>query len=391
MTHWPVIDPQSGFAGPQEIPSESLGSGAAGSSISVERLTGGKRDGVDRVRVNNGRLSFDVLPTRGLGVHRAMLRRDVGDDLPIGWQAPVRGPVHPNFVPVAEPSGIGWLDGFDELFVRCGLNSNGAPDFDEHGRLTHGLHGKIANTPAHEAQAFFDEREKRIGVTGSVDESRLFFSKLRLSTEISAAIGEPGFRVRDTVTNLSAEPGSMQLLYHVNFGAPLCVPGARVAAPVKKLAPRGDVAAADLPTWDQCGPETPGSAESVFFMQLHSEPETDLTSVALIAPGGDLGVRLTFSTAQLPWFIVWKNRQAAEDGYVTGLEPAVNLPNPHSFERAKGRVAELAPQESRSFEVHLEVLDGTARVTAALAEIDAIQDGQVPDIRNEPNPDWSAP
>ena len=49
----------------------------------------------------------------------------------LGWKSPVHGPVHPNFVPLNEPSGLGWLDGFDELFVRCGLESNGAPDFDD--------------------------------------------------------------------------------------------------------------------------------------------------------------------------------------------------------------------------------------------------------------------
>ena len=44
-------------------------------------------------------------------------------------------PVHPAFVPIAEPSGVGWLSGFDELMCRCGLESNGAPDFDERGQL----------------------------------------------------------------------------------------------------------------------------------------------------------------------------------------------------------------------------------------------------------------
>ena len=47
-------------------------------------------------------------------------------------KSPVRGPVHPSFVPLFDPSGLGWLEGFDELLCRCGLESNGAPDFDEH-------------------------------------------------------------------------------------------------------------------------------------------------------------------------------------------------------------------------------------------------------------------
>ena len=38
---------------------------------------------------------------------------------------------------MGEPSGLGWLDGFDELLVRCGLESNGAPEFDADGRVVY--------------------------------------------------------------------------------------------------------------------------------------------------------------------------------------------------------------------------------------------------------------
>ena len=47
------------------------------------------------------------------------------------------------WVPLTEPSGLGWLSGFDELMVRCGLESNGAPDFDDSGQMLPG--GEDAN------------------------------------------------------------------------------------------------------------------------------------------------------------------------------------------------------------------------------------------------------
>ena len=53
----------------------------------------------------------------------------------IGWKSPIAGPVHPSLVSLGEPSGLGWLDGFDEFIVRCGLESNGAPDFDANHKL----------------------------------------------------------------------------------------------------------------------------------------------------------------------------------------------------------------------------------------------------------------
>jgi hypothetical protein len=45
------------------------------------------------------------------------------------------------------PPVSGWLEGFDELLVRCGLQSNGAPQFTPQGQLQYPLHGRIANLP----------------------------------------------------------------------------------------------------------------------------------------------------------------------------------------------------------------------------------------------------
>ena len=89
-------------------------------SISKRTLRGGLRDGVDLIEVHNGALSFKVVPTRGMGIWKGNYR-----GLALGWDAPVRGPVHPKFVHQEERGGIGWLQGFDEWIVRCGLDSNG--------------------------------------------------------------------------------------------------------------------------------------------------------------------------------------------------------------------------------------------------------------------------
>jgi hypothetical protein len=87
---------------------------ASGYSIIKRRLRAGVSDGVDVIEVNNGRFRFVVIPTRGMGLWRASL-----DDLNLGWRSPVTGPVHPGFVHLWEPSGLGWLNGFDELLCRC--------------------------------------------------------------------------------------------------------------------------------------------------------------------------------------------------------------------------------------------------------------------------------
>jgi len=369
---------------------EVVGGPAEGYAIAKTTLRGGLREGVDVIRVDNGAMLIDVLPTRGMGIWKAWVRDETRDDpIEIGWQPPLQGPVHPNFVPLMEPSGLGWLDGFDELLVRCGLESNGAPDFNENGQLVYPLHGRIANKPAHRTGVEVDSETGKICVTGEVDETRLFFNKMQLATTISTNVGQTGFRVVDEVTNISAQPGELQLLYHINFGAPLSVPGSKLVVPVARLAPRDPVAVENLDEWDLCGPESTELGEAVFFFELAAD-DNGRTKVLLKNPAGDLGVSLSLNKSQLPRFIVWKNRQAAADGYVTGLEPAINFPNARSFEKEKGRVAELAPGESRTFEIAVEVHVGGDAVAQVEAEIGAIQEATEPEYLAEPDPEWSA-
>ncbi len=87
-------------------------------------------------------------------------------ELQLGWRSPVHGPVHPALVNLADEGGLGWLRGFDELLCRCGLESNGAPEYHANGTLRYGLHGRIANTPAHKVQVTVDGDTGEIAVVG---------------------------------------------------------------------------------------------------------------------------------------------------------------------------------------------------------------------------------
>ena len=357
---------------------------AAGYSVTKRTLRGGLRDGVDVVEVDNGAFRFVVVPTRGMGIWNALQ-----GDVRLGWKSPVKGPVHPAFVHQDEAAGIGWLDGFDELLVRCGLESNGAPEFAANGSLRYPLHGKIANVPAHKVEVAIDGDSGEISLTGVVDEARLFGNKLRMTSTFTTRVGQPGVKVTDTVANVSAQPSELELLYHVNFGVPLLNPGSKVVLPVRKMAPRDAAAVTNLAEWDTYGPETPGSAEAVFFFELTSD-RGGWTRALLHNAAGDRGVSLVFNKEQLPCFALWKNRQAAADGYVTGLEPAVNFPNRKSFEKEKGRVAVLAPGESRTFEVSIEVHADASGVAAAKRAVAELQKAATPQILSQPDPEWSA-
>ena len=251
------------------------------------------------------------------------------------------------------------------------------------------MHGKIANTPAHRVEIAIDGDSGEIAVTGVVDEARLFGNKLRMTTTIRTKAGQPGMTISDTIANISAEPGELELLYHINFGVPLLAPGARVMLPVKKAAPRDAVAAANVPDWNIYGPESPGLGEACFFFDLLADA-AGRTQALLRNPAGDQGVSVKFNKNQLPCFTLWKNRQAAADGYVTGLEPGINFPNRRSFEKQQGRVIVLDGGESRTFELTIEAHGDAAEVSAAEKAVAAIQGKVTPEICSQPEPHWSA-
>jgi galactose mutarotase-like enzyme len=354
-----------------------------GGTIKRTTLRGGVREGVDTIEIDNGALRFTVLPTRGMGLWKAWL-----GDVEIGWQSPIKGPVHPSFVPLSDPGGLGWLEGFDELMCRCGLVSNGAPDFSPDGVCRYPLHGRIANKPAHSVEVTADDDNQEISVTGVVDETRFLFEKLRLSATYKTTAGRHGLSIVDEVTNLSGNPAEMQLVYHVNFGPPVLDPGAKVVAPVKAMVPRDGRAAEGVGTWETYPNEQPGFAEQVYFFRMAAGADGQ-TQVLLKNAHATQGVRLRYSTRELPCFTLWKNTPMAADGYVTGLEPGTNFPNPRSFEGQQGRVVRLKPGETVRFVLDLDVLADAAAVSAAEKTIAEIQGGTKPEIFKTPQPGWT--
>lgn len=355
--------------------------------ISKRRLRGGVRDGIDLLCVNNGTFSLNLLPTRGMGIWDGHYR-----GTRIGWQSPVRGPVHPAYVFAAERGGQGWLNGFDECICRCGLASNGPPcedhwtDSDGRSRdaaLT--LHGRIANLPASRVTVSVDPSTGAITVEGVVEECGLFDARLRLTTRLSSVVGANAWTLVDEVLNIGGHEATSQLLYHCNFGAPFLNAGARLRLPVKRVVPRDAATATAKAPWDVYSPPRPGSNESCYFI----EPLPDSRGwVPALLRDADarLGVEIGFDAQRLPCFTVWKHCAAEADGYVTGLEPATNYPNPRPFERTQGRVRRLAPGDAYRATLSLTVWDNPADVVAAEQRIDALQASQKPEIHSRPIP-----
>ena len=351
----------------------------------LRQCRGGRSDGVHVATLENGAMSIDVLPTRGMGIWR--VRR--GDNT-LGWQAPLPGPVNPAFVPLTEPSGLGWLDGFNELLCRCGLESNGPPEFDDAGRLLRPLHGRIANTPAHRVELVVDEGAGLLALRGVVDESRFHFQSLRLTTSITTAMGSNEFSWSDEVENVGGHDATLQMLYHFNIGQPLLRPGARISAPIGTVAPLTQVAAKEgVETWNIMPPPRPGSAEQVYVLDLAANDAGD-TSVLVSGLTNDEGVGLRFNKRTLPCFTVWRNTPAESDGYVLGIEPGTNYPNPRTFEQQHGRVVTLKPGEKWRASVTATWYADAGSIAEEVKTIAALQGSRQPEMSSQPRADWSA-
>ena len=347
--------------GPQDAPDVPSQDWA----VRLRTLHGGRREGVQLLELNNGSLSLQIVPTRGMGIWKGNCR-----GVPLGWNAPILGPVHPQFVHLSDRNGLGWLTGFDEWLCRCGLVSNGPPGNDRGTPLT--LHGRITNSPAHQLDVG-TAADGSIFARGIVEEGGLFLGRLRLTSTISTKVASQEFLVHDRVENLSAQPAEMQLLYHWNCGEPLLEEGSRVYVPFREMAPHTPHAAKALDHWSVYGPPTPGFPEEVFdFVPLH---DGGWTQVLLTNSSQSLGLVLAWNTDELPYFVVWKNTGAREDGYVTGLEPSTNFPYFKGHERHHGRVIQLAPGGVWQATLRIRICLSAAEVSAAAATISRLQGG----------------
>jgi len=102
-------DSTEGF---QDIHLNAEPGSASNWSVKSYTLRGGLQEGVQVVEVNNGKLCYAILPTRGMGIWKGQC-----GDISLGWDSPVKDPVNPAFINLQDRGGLGWLKGFNEWFV----------------------------------------------------------------------------------------------------------------------------------------------------------------------------------------------------------------------------------------------------------------------------------
>jgi hypothetical protein len=293
----------------------------------------------------------------------------------LGWDSPVKEVVHPSHIDLESRGGLGWLEGFNEWMVRCGLEFAGHPGTDQFlnntgdpSTLDLTLHGKIQNIPASSYEVLVDpEPPHRIRIRGTVYESFFYGPKLKLVTEVSTVPGSDTFRISDLITNEGSSPQEFQLIYHGNYGSSILEEGATVYAPSGTITPMNEIAARSLNSWQTYLGPTKGFTEQVYLLEPLGDGNSSAMAL-LVNQDADLGTSVRWNVSELPYLTIWKNTASEEDGYVTGIEPATGYPFNRRIERKYGRVPKLAAGESRSFTLDFGIHIGNDQVGELINE-----------------------
>jgi len=147
---------------------------------------------VETVTLRSGRLSVDVLPSRGLDLGGASF-----DGRRFSWESPI------GHVPWQGSFGRSFGGG---LVVTCGLGNVGAPS---EGQPQHGWYTSL---PAGDVRV---ERDgDRVVARARVVEATTPWDVMELEREI---VVDGGVRITDVTRNLGPEPAPAPVLYHCNL------------------------------------------------------------------------------------------------------------------------------------------------------------------------------
>ncbi|HEY6762396.1 MAG TPA: DUF4432 family protein [Baekduia sp.] len=305
---------------------------SAVSSVVAEGPAAGCR-AID-LRVLNG-VDLRVLPDRGLDLGAAWYR-----GVPLAWVSALG---ERRALAAAELEGTGWRAGFGGgLGTTCGLANVGAPSEG------HGLHGSCSHQPARDVAV--ERAADALVVRGVVRDG-----DLELRRMIVTRIGAGEVRVEDVVRNRGGDVVPAPILYHVNLGAPLWSPPARLRVGTSGRTdpvPRDDDAALHLAGWDRAPGVVPGAVERVYEHGVSPAPDGWAQAVVR-NPALHLTLTLRWDAATLPRLHQWVH--PAPGMGVLGLEPANCSVLGRAADRAQGRLPVLAPGAERRTRIAIRV------------------------------------
>lgn len=172
--------------------------------------------------IHNGRLTFTVLPDRGMDVGEIRLGEEK-----MSWDRGEEYLLHPDQVNLQEGNGTGWLKGFYGAVSSIGPELFGTPGEG------YTLHGTGSYSPADLDSILIGYDENEIWVEGTVTvrgyaDEALFEKRIRMVTRWGSAL----LLREETTRNISAADQTLDDGYHIQLSGPFMHGGGRYVLPV---------------------------------------------------------------------------------------------------------------------------------------------------------------
>eukprot|EP01054_Gregarina_sp_Poly1_P005419 Gregarina_sp_Poly_1__5418@NODE_2863_length_1616_cov_1771_515817_g1807_i0_p1_GENE_NODE_2863_length_1616_cov_1771_515817_g1807_i0NODE_2863_length_1616_cov_1771_515817_g1807_i0_p1_ORF_typecomplete_len421_score53_55DUF4432/PF14486_6/9_5e61_NODE_2863_length_1616_cov_1771_515817_g1807_i02691531 len=362
----------------------TFGAAPTATTVSLKSLHGGKQEGVAYLSVMTPSMTVNLVPTRGMNV-RNVTSPD-GRTLLAGWSSGVTEIVNPMYLNQMDRAGSGFLDGFNEMVVRCGYEYVGhAGEDGAEGMLT--LHGKAANTPISNGTIIYDDATNEVRVEGIMFQRAFKKAYFTIHTSISISTTGKAFTISDRLVNEGAYPAEYMSLYHSNYGPPILAADSTLHIAALEVSPFNARAVQEIDSWDAIQGPTEGYDETVFNIFPKGDANNK-TAVALIKGNKEAGIQMEWDVGVMPALSLWKNLELEGMGYVVGLEPGTSFSYNRVFQRPLGLVPTLAAGDSVTFEIVYTLLDSPSAADQAIQRIADL--GANPEISREPLSDEGA-
>ncbi len=254
--------------------------------------------------------------------------------------------------------GFFFTAGLENICAPCTLKGKDYP-----------MHGRIRTTPAEHlcADARWEGEDYVLELSGEMREAELFGENLVLRRRLRTVLGEKSFTLLDEIENQGFRDEPLMLLYHINIGYPLLDEGTRLYLPTRSVRPRDEISAPHCGRWNVMDAPKDNEPEYVFLHDPIPDEEGKM-SACVVNERLSLGLRISWSTKNLPYFMEWKS--TASGDYVLGLEPANSSVYGRPLHEERGDLHRIAPFARERNELVFTVLDGAAEIAAAAAQIE---------------------
>lgn len=280
--------------------------------------------------------------------------------------------------PVPRPARV-IADTYGCLAFHSGLLRNGVPGPED----DHQLHGEFSCATLDSAalELGSDGEGAFIRLTGEYEYIAGFGSHYMAQPSVTLRPDSTLFDIGMSVENRGGKPMDLMYMCHINLAfvenghilqaAPYTPENVAVrtavpsfVAPTPEYRALLEQLARDPGSMERLDPSLSYDPEQVFYLNNLRRDETGLTHAMMRRPDGD-GFVVSFSLDDFPYPARWLLRNA--DLQVASIaQPSTCRPEGYLAEKSAGRVREMAPGESASFNVRMGYLDAVAA-----AEMDA--------------------